>query len=76
MPHSKRDERAPIDVGDDILDPRGAFAARLNISERTVARMGLPTVYVGGHAHILRKAGLQAIAAQASRSNRRRERAA
>jgi len=51
-PSARRRDRPSIALPNgDTLEPRRKLAARLNLSERTVARMGLPTTYVGNVAH-------------------------
>jgi hypothetical protein len=49
----------------DHLTPRKAFAARLGVCEKTVARMNLLTVYLGNVAHIKERAALQDLADRA-----------
>jgi hypothetical protein len=66
--------------GSDVLTPRAKFARdELHISDRTAARMNLPTTYIGGVAHVLRKASLRIVAERVRQRNpepRRRRRAA
>jgi hypothetical protein len=45
----------------DILVPRREFARDLSISERTTARMRLPTTYLGNTAFIARNAGMKIV---------------
>jgi hypothetical protein len=49
-----RRARRAIELAGDTAKPRRLYATEdLNVSERSVARMGLPTVYLGGIAHIM-----------------------
>ncbi|MBA4033798.1 MAG: hypothetical protein C0480_04215 [Bradyrhizobium sp.] len=52
----------------DVLIPRDVFASEvLHVDDRTVRRMNLPTVYVGGFPYVRRNASLQAVADMAKR---------
>jgi hypothetical protein len=63
-------ERASIALPDgDFLDPRQQFADRINVCDKTVERMRLPTTYIGGVAHVKRHASLQILADRAVRRN-------
>ena len=68
----RRDRRAseiPLPDGD-VLIPRDTFAASdLHVDDRTVRRMNLPTVYVGGFPYIRRNASLLAVADKAKARN-------
>ena len=56
--------------GGETLKPRKDFAHDdLGVCERTVVRMNLPTVYVGGIAHIARNASLKIVADLVRRRN-------
>jgi hypothetical protein len=51
-PRARRRDRPSIALPNgDTLEPRSDFAARLSVSERTVQRMKLPTIYVANVAH-------------------------
>lgn len=69
---SRRDQRAaeiPLPDGD-VLIPRDTFATRdLHCDDRTVRRMNLPTVYVGGFPYVRRNASLLAVADKAKARN-------
>jgi hypothetical protein len=58
----------------DTLEPRSNFAARLNVSERTVQRMRLPTMYIGNVAHHPVKESLSIIEGRIRRPNEPRGR--
>jgi len=67
-----------IKLADDVLVPRREFARDdLHVSDKTASRMNLPTVYVGGAAHIARNAAMRIISENIGRRNqapRRRQR--
>jgi len=69
-----------IKLADDVLVPRREFARdELHVSDKTASRMNLPTVYVGGAAHIARNAAMRIISENIGRRNqapRRRARRA
>jgi hypothetical protein len=46
----------------DYLQPRVEFAAEIGVSDRTCARMNLPTTYVGAVAYIAHDASMAIIA--------------
>jgi hypothetical protein len=57
--------RIRIELPDDVLEQRRVFAEEtLGVVDRTAARMGLPTTYVGGIAYIFRNRSLKIIAAR------------
>jgi hypothetical protein len=59
-----------IEIPGDVLMPRKAFARTvLGISERTAVRLNLPTVYIGGLAHVARNASLNIVAGLVQRRN-------
>jgi hypothetical protein len=61
-----RRPRRAIEIDGDVAKPRRQYADEdLDISERSVARMNLPTVYIGGIAHILTGAAGKVIADRA-----------
>jgi hypothetical protein len=62
----------------DVLVPRRLFAEAIGVSERSVARMNLPTTYLSNVAHVKQNAGLQIISDRAQRKNQppKRRRAA
>jgi hypothetical protein len=64
----KRRPSIPTPDGDS-LDPRAVFAENIGASEKTVARMNLPTTYVAGIAYVKRNASLQIIANGVKRRN-------
>ena len=49
--------------------PRKVLAETLGVSDKTVSRMNLATVYIGLVAHVKEKASLQDIADKARRRN-------
>jgi hypothetical protein len=54
----------------DTAIPRLDFAHNvIGSCERSVARMGLPTIYIGGVAYVKREASLQIISDKATRRN-------
>ena len=54
----------------DTAIPRLDFAhSVIGSCERSVTRMNLPTIYIGGVAYVMRNASLQIIAAKATRRN-------
>jgi hypothetical protein len=68
----------PLPNGDK-LTPRAKFAAEiLAVSDRTAKRMDLPTVLIGGVAHVMHNASLQIVADMVQRKNQppKRRRAA
>lgn len=70
-------QRAHIALADDVLMPRREFAEdTLGVTDRTAARMNLPTTYIGNVAHVLRDASLQVVAARVRRPNQRQPRKA
>jgi hypothetical protein len=70
-PRLRRPQRT-IELTNDTLEPRRDFAReRLGVSERTVVRMYLPTIYIGGVAHVPIRASLQAIEDQVKSPRRR-----
>lgn len=65
-PHLRRH----IDIGDDVLMPRAEFAQEiLGVSDKTAARMNLPTTYIGNVAHVLKNASLKIVADRVRRRN-------
>jgi hypothetical protein len=66
-----RCDRHDIPLPDgDVLTPRKAFAEEtIGVSERTVMRMNLPTVYLSNVAFVKQRASLQIIADRAERKN-------
>ena len=70
---TKRRPRTPIDLGDDVLEPRADFAEMLQVSDRTCARMNLPTTYIGNVAFVARNASLKLVASRIRRANPRRD---
>jgi hypothetical protein len=69
-PRKRREDRRSITLPNGtVLDPRVQFADELGLSEKTVRRMNLPTVYVGCVAYIDRHAGLNQIGAGVKRRN-------
>ena len=69
--------RRHIALADDVLIPRREFAEDiLGVTDKTAARMNLPTTYVGNVAHVLRNASLQVVAARVRRPNQRQLRKA
>ena len=59
-----------IEIPGDVLMPRKAFARTvLGVSERTAVRLNLPTVYIGGLAHVARNASLKIVAGLVQRRN-------
>ena len=59
----------PLPDGDTAI-PRLDFAHNvIGSCERSVTRMDLPTIYIGGVAYVMRKASLQIIAGKATRRN-------
>jgi hypothetical protein len=66
----RRENRHPISLpGGDMLVPRRDFAEEIGVSERTLIRLNLPTVYVGGVAHVTRDGSLAVIASGVHRRN-------
>ena len=59
----RRPRRSSIDVGGDTLKPRRLFATEdLGVSDKTASRMNLPTIIVGGVAHVAVNASRKVIA--------------
>jgi hypothetical protein len=71
-------ERPSIELPDgETLKPRAQFAAAIGVSDKTAARLNLPTTYVGCVAYVAVNASLKQIAARVRRRNepiRRRRR--
>jgi hypothetical protein len=68
--HWKREDRPDILLPDgEVLRPRVKFADDVKLSEDTLRKMNLPTVYVGGVAHVKQNASLMLIAGGARRRN-------
>jgi hypothetical protein len=66
--HAKK--RPHIKLADDVLVPRHEFAEDdLGVSDKTAARMNLPTTYIGNLAYVARKASLQIVAERVRRRN-------
>jgi hypothetical protein len=65
-PRARQDIQLP---DGEVLTPRTNFAAILGVSERTVARMNLPTTYVGNVAYVARDASLKIVAERVRRRN-------
>jgi hypothetical protein len=67
----RRENRHPISLpGGDMLVPRRDFAEKeIGVSERTLIRLNLPTVYIGGVAHVARDGSLAVIASGVQRRN-------
>jgi hypothetical protein len=53
----------------DHLEPRAELAGELGISDRTAARMNLPTTYIGNVAYVAHGASMAIIAARVRRPN-------
>jgi hypothetical protein len=74
----RREDRPAITLPNGkVLLPRIMFAASVGLAERSVARLNLPTVYIGSCAYIDRDEGLRQLAAPLKRRNeppRRRRR--
>jgi len=64
-----RRPRQHIELASDTLQPRREFADELGISDKTAARMNLPTTYIGNVAYIARNASLEIIAGKVRRRN-------
>jgi hypothetical protein len=62
-----RHTRPSISLPDgEILTPRAQFAADvLKVSDKTAARMNLPTAYIGGVAYVKHNASLKTVAGRA-----------
>jgi len=59
-----------IKLPNDTAIPRIDFAHnRLGVSEKTAARLNLPTIYVAGIAYVLLNASLKIVADKATRRN-------
>jgi hypothetical protein len=66
----RREDRPSITLPDGrVLDPRVKFADDVGLSEKTVTRMNVLTVYVGGVAYVDRDASLKQIGAGVKRRN-------
>src|SRR5262245_22971909 len=64
-----------VELADDVLVPRREFAEDiLGVTDKTAARMNLPTTYIGNVAHVLKNESLRAVAARVRRPNQRRAR--
>lgn len=65
-------------LADDVLMPRREFAVDiLGVTDKTAARMGLPTTtYLSNVAHVLKNESLRLVAARVRRPNQRRARGA
>jgi hypothetical protein len=75
----RREDRPDIKLPNgEVLTPRIKFAGDINLSEETLRKLGLPTVYLAGVAHVKRNASLMLIADGTKRRNeaptRRRKR--
>jgi hypothetical protein len=55
-------DRRQIKIGNDTAWPRTEFAAVLNVCDRNIARMNLPTLYVGNCAFVMYDASMRIIA--------------
>jgi hypothetical protein len=63
-------ERPTIELPDgETLKPRAKFAAEIGVSDKTAARLNLPTTYVGCVAYVAVNASLKQIAARIKRRN-------
>jgi hypothetical protein len=60
--------RIPLPNGD-YLEPRTEFAAELGVTDRTAARLNLPTTYIGNVAYIAHNASMAIIAGGIRRPN-------
>jgi len=73
---TKRARPPRIEINGKVIQARRDLAAELGIADKTIARMNLPTVRIGGMAYVDRDAGLNDIAAKLRRrhepSRRRR----
>jgi hypothetical protein len=70
-------QRAHIALADDVLMPRREFAEDiLGVTDKTAARMNLPTTYVGNVAHVLKNASLRVVESRVRRPNQRQPRRA
>jgi len=66
-----------VELADDVLMPRREFAEDiLGVTDKTAARMGLPTTYLSNVAHVLKNESLRLVAARVRRPNQRRARGA
>ncbi len=70
-PGRTRQSRQDIVLPDgETLTPRVKFANDdIGVSERTAARMNLPTTYIGGVAYVARNASLRVVAERVARRN-------
>jgi hypothetical protein len=68
--HWRREDRPDIvlPTGETLM-PRTRFADHVKLSEDTLRKLNLPTVYVGGVAHVKKNASLMLIADGAKRRN-------
>lgn len=72
---SPASSRRHIELADDVLMPRREFAKdTLGVTDKTAARMNLPTTYIGNVAHVLKNASLRVIASRVRRPNQRQPR--
>ena len=63
-------ERPSIELPDgEILKPRAQFAAEIGVSDKTAARLNLPTVYVACIAYVAVNASLKQIGGRVKRRN-------
>jgi hypothetical protein len=66
-----------VELADDVLMPRREFAEDiLGVTDKTAARMGLPTTYLSNVAHVLKNESLRLVAARVRWPNQRRARGA
>jgi hypothetical protein len=64
----RRENRADITLPNgEVLTPRIKFAQSIGLSDDTVRKMNLPTIYLGSVAFIARDASLKEIASRAKR---------
>jgi hypothetical protein len=64
--------RKHIPLDDDVLIPRGEFAAEIGISDKTAQRSNWPTTYIGNVAYVLRGKTLRLIGESVRRRNQPR----
>jgi hypothetical protein len=71
--HWRREDRPdivlPTHGEPETLMPRARFAEHVKLSEDTLRKLNLPTVYVAGVAHVKKNASLMLIADGAKRRN-------
>jgi hypothetical protein len=68
--HWRREDRPDIKLPNgEILTPRIKFADDVKLSEDTLRKLNLPTVYLAGVAHVKKNASLMLIANGAKRRN-------